>query len=204
MNALAAIGGGIAGAVALNILHESVRHVRDDAPRMDILGELAIARGMEAVGVEPPPREALYVPTLVGDLVSNRFAAAEMSRSFRQPGSLTGEPYPAEKEVSGSATGAQNPPGASNALFAGTSVISGTATILICRTGARSALGGLATSLTEKPPATAFVVPLPLRFYAYLLGVTAAYVSLVEITKVFFYRWGQRTLRTRLRRVSFA
>ena len=71
MNALAAIGGGIAGAVALNVLHESVRHVRDDAPRMDILGERAIARGMEAVGVEPPPREALYVPTLVGDLLSN-------------------------------------------------------------------------------------------------------------------------------------
>ena len=71
MNALAAIGGGFIGAVALNVLHESVRHVRDDAPRMDVLGERAIARGMEAVGLEPPPREELYVPTLVGDLLSN-------------------------------------------------------------------------------------------------------------------------------------
>ena len=45
-----------------------------------------------------------------------------------------------------------------NAVFAGTSVISGTATILICRTGNRTALGHLATSLSEKPPATAFTM----------------------------------------------
>ena len=43
----------------------------DDAPRMDVLGERAIAKGMQAVGVVPPPLDDLYVPTLVGDLVSN-------------------------------------------------------------------------------------------------------------------------------------
>jgi Mg2+-importing ATPase len=68
---------------------------------------------------------------------------------------LTGEPYPAEKLVSDTPSGGENPTGASNAVFAGTSVISGTAVVLVCRTGAGTALGSLATSLAEKPPATA-------------------------------------------------
>src|SRR4051812_15979255 len=71
MKLLESVGAGLAGAVALNVLHESVRQVRDDAPRMDILGERAIAKGMRAVGVEPPPTEDLYAPTLAADLTSN-------------------------------------------------------------------------------------------------------------------------------------
>jgi len=71
MKLLESVGAGLAGAVALNVLHESVRQVRDDAPRMDILGGRAIAKGMRAVGVEPPPTEDLYAPTLAADLVSN-------------------------------------------------------------------------------------------------------------------------------------
>ena len=39
----------VAGAMVLNALHESARRVIDDAPRMDVLGERAIAKGMEAV-----------------------------------------------------------------------------------------------------------------------------------------------------------
>lgn len=66
-----ALTAGAAGAVALTLVHESVRRVRDDAPRMDVLGERAIAAGLRAAGTEPPPEPQLHQLALGGDLVSN-------------------------------------------------------------------------------------------------------------------------------------
>lgn len=68
---LPALAGGVGGAVTLTLLHESVRRLRSDAPRSDILGMRAIARGMAMFGRRPPPREQLYRWSLVGDLLSN-------------------------------------------------------------------------------------------------------------------------------------
>src|SRR3569623_2845562 len=45
---------------------------------------------------------------------------------------------------------------ATNALFLGTSVISGTGRLLIVRTGSATALGQIAATLTQRPQATAF------------------------------------------------
>ena len=98
------------------------------------------------------------VELIAGDLVPADSRLLESRDLFINQALLTGEPYPAEKQASDEALGAENPAGASNAIFAGTSVISGTATIVICRTGGKTALGHLATSLAEKPPATAFAV----------------------------------------------
>jgi len=69
---ITALGSGLAGAVALTAIHETVRRMRpDDAPRMDVLGRRAIARGMEAVGVEPPGANVLQTVALAGDLLTN-------------------------------------------------------------------------------------------------------------------------------------
>ena len=100
---------------------------------------------------------------------------------------LTGEPYPAEKQASDAALGAENPAGASNAVFAGTSVISGTADIVICRTGSRTALGHLATSLAEKPPATAFAVGIH-RFGMLIMWLTVFMVLFVLVVNISFQR----------------
>lgn len=69
---------GLAGALAVTVVHETARRVVPRAPRMDTLGRRALARGMEAVGVEPPPRDQLQALALAGDLVSNglMYAAA--------------------------------------------------------------------------------------------------------------------------------
>jgi len=71
MKLLSALLGGLAGAVALNILHETVRRFDRDAPRVDLIGEEAISKSMDAVGIEPPQGDRLYKVTLVGDLISN-------------------------------------------------------------------------------------------------------------------------------------
>ncbi len=124
---------------------------------------------------------------IAGDLVPADSRLLESRDLFINQALLTGEPYPAEKLVGDTAVGAENPAGASNAVFAGTSVISGTATILVCRTGARTALGDLATSLAEKPPATAFAVGIA-RFGMLIMRLTVLMVLFVLVVNISFHR----------------
>ncbi len=127
------------------------------------------------------------VELIAGDLVPADSRLLESRDLFVNQALLTGEPYPAEKLAGDAASGAENPAGASNAVFAGTSVISGTATIAICRTGNRTALGGLATSLAEKPPATAFVVGIR-RFGMLIMRFTVLMVLFVLVVNIYFHR----------------
>ena len=68
---LESLTAGAAGAAALTLVHEGVRRVCEDAPRMDVLGERAIARGLRAAGAERPSQPRLHEAALAGDLVSN-------------------------------------------------------------------------------------------------------------------------------------
>lgn len=65
------IAGGIAGAVALNILHESAKRLVPDAPRTDLVGEEALAKAVGMTGAEPPKGQKLFAATLGADLISN-------------------------------------------------------------------------------------------------------------------------------------
>ncbi len=127
------------------------------------------------------------VELIAGDLVPANSRLLESRDLFINQALLTGEPYPAEKQCSDAPSGAENPAGASNAVFAGTSVISGTATIAICRTGGRTALGHLATSLAEKPPATAFAVGIR-RFGLLIMRLTTLMVLFVLVVNISFHR----------------
>ncbi len=62
---------GLAGAIVLTFIHETARRTVDEAPRMDTLGRRSLARGLEAVGIEPPPHDELQALALAGDIVSN-------------------------------------------------------------------------------------------------------------------------------------
>jgi Mg2+-importing ATPase len=127
------------------------------------------------------------VELIAGDLVPADSRLLESRDLFINQALLTGEPYPAEKQCNDAPLGAENPAGASNAVFAGTSVISGTATIAICRTGGKTALGHLATSLAEKPPATAFAVGIR-RFGLLIMRLTILMVLFVLVVNISFHR----------------
>jgi P-type Mg2+ transporter len=120
------------------------------------------------------------VELVAGDLVPADSRLLESRDLFINQALLTGEPYPAEKLAGDVASGAEDPVGASNAVFAGTSVISGTATIVVCRTGSRSALGQLANSLAEKPPATDFAIGIR-RFGLLIMRLTVLMVLFVHL-----------------------
>ena len=70
---LPSLGGGLLGAVALTVLHETVRRFIPEAPRADILGMRAIKKVMESADAEPPADDELHDWALGGDLLSNTF-----------------------------------------------------------------------------------------------------------------------------------
>lgn len=61
--------GGVAGAIALTLLNEGVKKVRSDAPRLDLLGENALAKLMKGNDFLPKAIEKFF--PLAGDLVTN-------------------------------------------------------------------------------------------------------------------------------------
>jgi hypothetical protein len=66
-----ALIGGLAGACAITVLHQVIKHKDDEAPRMDLLGMESITKLLGKVGVEPPEGHKLYYITMAGDIFSN-------------------------------------------------------------------------------------------------------------------------------------
>ena len=67
---------------------------------------------------------------------------------------LTGEAYPVAKRPG--ATAGNQPEAASGALFAGTALVAGAASLLVVATGHATRLGGVAAALAARRPPTAF------------------------------------------------
>ena len=159
-----------------------------DALRRSVAVKASVSRDG---AIEALPTDQLVpgdvVALQVGDLIPADARLLESRDLFVNQALLTGEPYPVEKQASDAASGAENPAGASNAVFAGSSVISGTGTILVCRTGGRTALGDLAASLAEKPPATAFTIGVR-RFGVLIMRFTVLMVLFVLAVNIFFHR----------------
>lgn len=63
--------GGLAGAVALNIIHESVRRFDKDAPRVDEVGEEGVGHAVKAVTGQTLSGKQLHAANLAGDIASN-------------------------------------------------------------------------------------------------------------------------------------
>jgi hypothetical protein len=71
MKATTALAGGLAGAATITLLHESIKKVVPEAPRMDRLGMQAISKGLKKAGKNVPNEDALYAITMAGDIISN-------------------------------------------------------------------------------------------------------------------------------------
>lgn len=71
MKPIAAFGGGLAGAAAVTLIHESVKRIVPEAPRMDLLGMDAISKGLNAAGMKAPTQTQLFALALTGDLIAN-------------------------------------------------------------------------------------------------------------------------------------
>ena len=98
-----------------------------------------------------------------GDLVPADALLLEAHDFFVNQAQLTGEPFPIEKRLDADRPQQTVPQGAwdldaSERIYLGSSVVSGSARALIGRTGSATAIGQIAVDLNKAAPATAFEV----------------------------------------------
>jgi Mg2+-importing ATPase len=91
-----------------------------------------------------------------GDLVPADGQLIESRDLYIQQAALTGESLPAEKDVHGPKDESAKGPEAPDLVFLGTSVVSGTGTAVILKTGSRTAFGAIAERLATRSRETEF------------------------------------------------
>jgi len=132
------------------------------------------------------PGDLVYLSA--GDLVPADCRIIVANDFFVDQAGLTGEAYPVEK------TADLAPPlaepaalDARNAVLLGSSVVSGSATVLVCVTGGATQFGTIAAALTAAPPPTSFEQGLH-RFGALIMRMTILLVLFVLLVNSYFHR----------------
>ena len=100
---------------------------------------------------------------------------------------LTGETFPVEKHAIDLAEATHELADADNAVFMGTSVVSGIATAVVCCTGEQTALGDIAETLNRAPPPTRFELGLQ-SFGQLIMRFTVFLVLFVFLINAVFHR----------------
>jgi Mg2+-importing ATPase len=122
-----------------------------------------------------------------GDLVPADGVVIEARDFFVKQALLTGESYPVEKDSRVPAAGATDIQDALNAVFAGTSVISGSARVRVIKTGAATAVGAIAESVAKQPGPTAFETGAR-RFGMLIMRLTVLLVLFVLFVNAMFHK----------------
>ena len=121
-----------------------------------------------------------------GDLVPCDGRVLEAKDFFVNEALLTGEAFPVEKSPV-ELPAETEVLAAGNTVLLGTSVISGTAKVLMCRTGQDTELGEIADTLLAKAPPTAFEQGTH-QFGLLIMRVTVLLVLFVLLVNAFFHR----------------
>ncbi|HVM97794.1 MAG TPA: HAD-IC family P-type ATPase [Candidatus Acidoferrales bacterium] len=100
------------------------------------------------------PGDVIYLSA--GDLIPGDGRVLEARDFFVNQALLTGEPFPVEKQALPRGTTGGAGGDATDKVFMGTSVISGSATMAVEKTGSHTALGEIAATVSTTAPATAF------------------------------------------------
>jgi len=122
-----------------------------------------------------------------GDLVPADARILEAQDFFVKQAMLTGEPYPIEKHAITPPASATELAEASNAVFMGTSVVSGTARVWVQQTGSATAMGAIAHSLNKQTAPTSFESGTH-RFGLLIMRLTVLLVLFVLLINLAFDR----------------
>ena len=92
MKFLRSLTGGLIGSLVLTMLHQALKNNYSNAPRMDLLGEEALEKGFDKLGIDPPEEEKLYNISMAGDIILNSlfFSLAATTISSCSKGTLMG------------------------------------------------------------------------------------------------------------------
>lgn len=149
-------------------------------------------RSCELPVIELVPGDVVLLSA--GSLVPADARLLEANDFFVNQAQLTGEPYPVEKRVvqlqDGTAPVTASEDWALDSVdtvFMGSSVVSGSARVLIGRTGSATALGQVAVSLADKAPPTAFELGTR-RFGMLIMRLTLLLVLFTLLVNVALHR----------------
>jgi len=140
-------------------------------------GEIAVA--------EVVPGDVVLLSA--GDLIPADGRVIDACDFFVKQALLTGESYPVEKRPGPLAAGAVDMQEATNAVFMGTSVISGSARVRVVKTGAETAIGAIADSISRSAEPTSFEIGTR-RFGMLIMRLTVLLVLFVLLVNIFFHK----------------
>ena len=150
----------ISAMVLFSVLLDSVQEYRAEQAAEQLKVSVALREQVLRDGREITIRADQLVPGDVvllaaGDLVPGDGRVIEARDFFVNEGLLTGESYPTEKRASAQGISNVDVAQATNAAFMGTSVVSGSAKLLLCATGNATQLGEISSTLRHTPPPAA-------------------------------------------------
>ena len=122
-----------------------------------------------------------------GDLVPADGRVLEARDFFVNEGLLTGESYPTEKHAMAEGVADTDVAQAANAAFMGTSVVSGSAKLLLCATGNATQLGEISATLRHTPPPAALEQGV-YEFGMLIVRLTILLVLFVLLVNTLFHR----------------
>jgi Mg2+-importing ATPase len=122
-----------------------------------------------------------------GDLVPADGRLLEARDFFVNEALLTGESYPAEKRACDEGVDSPEVDSATNAAFMGSSVMSGSARLIVCGTGLATQLGQISSTLRRAPPPSALDRG-TYRFGMLIVRFTEILVLFVLLINLLFHR----------------
>jgi len=140
---------------------------------------------MEVAVTEVVPGDVVLLSA--GDLIPADGRVLEARDLFVRQALLTGESYPVEKRPGVLPDAATDLQEATNAVFMGTSVISGSARVLAVKTGAVTAIGEIADSVSRPSAPTSFEIGTR-RFGMLIMRLTVLMVMFVLLVNTFFHK----------------
>jgi P-type Mg2+ transporter len=182
----------ISAIVLLSVLLDSVQEYRAEQAAEQLRVSVALKEEVLRDGREITIHADNLVPGDVvllaaGDLVPADGRVLEARDFFVNEGLLTGESYPTEKRAAAEGIANVDVAQATNAAFMGTSVISGSAKLLLCATGNATQLGEISRTLRHTPPPAALERGV-YEFGTLIVRLTILLVLFVLLVNTLFHR----------------
>lgn len=180
------IGSIVLLSVTLDFVQEHRANAAADKLRQSVSVRATVVR--DGVSRDVPVGELVpgdLVLLSAGDLIPADGLVVEARDLFVKQSLLTGETYPVEKRPGPPSGTGDDLQEATNAVFMGTSVISGSARVVVVKTGAATAIGEIADSVAKPAEATSFELGTR-RFGMLIMRLTVLMVMFVLLVNMFF------------------